>query len=104
METRKFPFRDACSKSIYLNESIKIPLGFTAVYLPETKDCTGNAASYTGGYSVNGNQITLKEHIVLNKRIYEPDDWDNFRKVVFSQKKLAREKIILKKTGTEKNK
>src|SRR6056297_1944803 len=94
---RKYDFRDRCSRLVELSETIKLPEFEKAVYVPKADKIEGSAASFNGGYEVKDNQLILNEKIVFEKRKYKKEEWDNFRNVVAAQKKLANEKIILKK-------
>ena len=97
VESRKYPFRDRCTRKVTLSETIKLPAYATVVYLPETKQNDAPAASFTGGYTLNGSQLDLKEVITLKKRIYDPEDWPAFKTAVTNQKTFAEQKIILGK-------
>ncbi len=95
MEDRDYPFRDGCSRLVQLEESIELPGEYTAAYLPETEAADGSAASFEGGYTIDGNKLILKEEISIKKRLFEANEWDNYRSAVNQQKKLANEKVIL---------
>ena len=97
-EDRDHPFRDRCSRLVELNETIKLPGKVTAIYLPEEEGFSDVPASFEGGYvlSKSGNSITVNEKVVLNKRIYETEDWKAFRRAVAAQQKFSKEPVILK--------
>ncbi|MCK5076664.1 MAG: transglutaminase domain-containing protein, partial [Calditrichia bacterium] len=97
LEERKYPFRTRCSKLIELNEEIKLPQYKNAVYLPEVENISGDGADFKGGYTLKGRTLKLHEKMVLKKRIYQPEDWNSYRKSVLAQDKLSKEKVILKK-------
>jgi hypothetical protein len=94
---RQYGFRDRCSRLVELNETITLPSIEKAVYLPTADKIEGSAASFEGGYQLEGNKLHLNEKIVFEKRKYEAGEWENFRNVVKAQKTLANEKVILKK-------
>lgn len=97
IETRKFGFRDRCSRMVGLEESITFPEGFKPA-LPEVNTTTnGEISNYQGGYDTKGNTIALTQHITLKKRVYEPRDWAEVRAAVKAQKKMAESPIVLKK-------
>lgn len=94
-EEKKYPFRDRCSRLVELNETITLPAIKTAIYLPEENDIDGTAASFSGNYKIENNQLLLSEKIVIKKRLFEPEEWTNYRSVVKAQQKFADEKVIL---------
>jgi len=97
LEIRTYGFRDRCSRLVELEETINIPAGFKAI-LPDTNtSAKGESASYDGGYSIKGNTVILKQNIVLNKRIYNSEDWPEVRATVKAQKKMAEIPVVLKK-------
>ena len=95
LEEREYPFRDRCSRLVEQNETITLPTFKEAVYLTSQENIDGSAAAFSGKYSVENNQIKLSETITIKKRIFEPDEWPNYKSVVESQQKFADEKIIL---------
>jgi hypothetical protein len=97
LKRRKYAFRDRCSRLVEIEETIKLPEYKEKVYIPQVKDIDGSSATYSGGYKLENNTLTLNQHIKFNKRKYKADEWENFRNVVKSHKTLANEKIILKK-------
>jgi hypothetical protein len=97
LEERKFDFRDRCSRLVEIEETITIPDGFTPA-LPDTiTTSTGCSAYYSGGYQTEGNTITLKQEIILEKRVYDKEDWPEVRAAVQAQKKMGQVPVVLKK-------
>ena len=92
---KKYSFRDRCSRLVELNETINLPTFSNAVYLPKEDDVTGTAASFSGAYVIENNQLKLSEKIIIKKRIFEPTEWENYKSVVEAQQKFANEKVIL---------
>jgi hypothetical protein len=95
LEEREYPFRDRCSRLVEQNETITLPAFNEAVYLTSQEDIDGSAAAFSGKYSVEDNQIKLSETVTIKKRIFEADEWSNYKSVVEAQQKFADEKIIL---------
>ncbi len=97
-EEREYPFRDRCSRLVELHESIKLPAKVTAVYLPEEAAFEESPAAFEGGYelSKSGTSLMVQEKVILNKRIYEKEDWGAFRRAVTAQQKFSKEPVILK--------
>lgn len=94
-EEKKYMFRDRCSRLVELEETVTVPPFAEVVYLPEEDNKDGSAATFEGGYEVDNNHIKLYEKIVIKKRLFEPEEWDNYKSVVEAQNKFANEKIIL---------
>ncbi|MDY6801385.1 MAG: DUF3857 and transglutaminase domain-containing protein [Bacteroidota bacterium] len=95
LEEREYPFRDRCSRLVELTEVVTLPPFDAAIYLTKQEDINGSAASYSGKYDIEENQIKLSETIKIKKRIFEADEWPNYKSVVEAQHKFANEKIIL---------
>jgi transglutaminase-like putative cysteine protease len=95
-ESREYQFRDRCSRSVYLDETVELPENASVAYLPSSPASSGTGASFKGGYSLEGSQLKLTENLVFKKRIYDPEDWGSFREAVMAQDKLASEPVILK--------
>lgn len=95
LDERKYGFRDRCSRMVTLEENIKIPEGYT----PKTKEWSESfgdqTAAFEGDIIFKNNTLTLKERITLGKRVYKPEDWPMFKKVVQQQKDFADRKIVL---------
>jgi len=99
VDTRNYPFRDACTKSILIVDNIQLPNGYKYNKEPMIDTFNNSATSFSYVWVVgNENTFILNEKVVLKKRIYDPGDWVNFRRAVFAQKRYAKEKIILVKS------
>ena len=96
LEERKYPFRDACSQKIEIEDVTKIPTGYEIAWIPELQQVKGSGASFDAEYKLNNGKFILNERADFNKRIYEPEDWDSFREAVKMQKKIADNPVILK--------
>lgn len=94
-EEKTYPFKDGCSRLVELNETITLPAFSEASYIPEENDIDGSAASFSGNYKIENNQILLSEKIIIKKRLFESNEWTNYRSVVKAQQKFANEKVIL---------
>jgi transglutaminase-like putative cysteine protease len=98
-ESRTYPFRDRCSRQVYLTESIALPAKYQIIYRPETEKFSDETASYEGSYemSLEGNILRMSQLANYNKRIYEAQEWPTFRKATLAQVKFIDEPVILKK-------
>jgi hypothetical protein len=95
LKERKYAFRDRCSRLVEISETIELPQGLTAVRIPEKVSREGKAASFTGGYALQGNQLAFSAKAVYGKRIYEAADWPEFRSAVEGQNRFAEQGVIL---------
>ncbi|MCB2220442.1 MAG: DUF3857 and transglutaminase domain-containing protein [Bacteroidetes bacterium] len=98
VKERKYQFRDRCSRSVQLSETVTLPFNVEIAYLPATELMSGSGASFKGAFYVEGNQLTVTENMKFKKRIYDPEDWGSFKSAVISQNKIAEEPVILKIT------
>lgn len=94
IKDRKYPFRDRCSQLVELKEVIILPAVKKMILMPDEKNKPGKVCSFSGGYQLNGNILTLNEKIVLGKRIYDAADWPEFRDVVSAQNSYAEQPVI----------
>ncbi len=95
LETRKFPFTDRCSRLVEIEDKVKLPTYTQLMPFPVYEKVAGTGADFEGAYSVEGKVITIKMKSAFKKRVYEPTDWDSFRKAVLAIKKMRTDKIIL---------
>ncbi len=96
LEERKYPFRDRCSRSVHIEDKTTIPDGFTIAWKPETENFDGAAVSFEGSINQDNTTLVLKEKLLFNKRIYQPEDWPDYKKAVEMQKKIIDNPVILK--------
>ena len=96
LKERKYPFRDRCSRSVDIEDKTTIPEGFTIGWKPETENFDGAAASFEGSINQDNTTLVLKEKLLFNKRIYQPEDWLDYKKAVEMQKKIIDNPVILK--------
>ena len=94
MKERKYPFRDRCSRLVDLSETIQLPENSKSIYLPEWKKTSVDICYFAGGYDFSGRVLSLKEKIVLGKRIYDAKDWPEFRDVVSDQNSFAEHPVV----------
>lgn len=96
-ETKKFGFRDRCSRLVEINEVVELPKYSEALPLPSADKVSSEYVSFDGGYQLDGKKLTFTETISLGKRVYETEDWPTYRQAVINQNHFADQKIILKK-------
>jgi hypothetical protein len=91
---RKYAFRDRCSRQVELTETIELPSIKSVLSMPPSKKLSGDACSYDGSYSLSGNTLTMKQTVILGKRIYDAADWPQFREAVSNQNAFAEKPVI----------
>ena len=96
LEERKFPFRDRTSHSVEMNEKITLPGIKEIVYSPQAQSGNGSGAQYNGMVKRENNVLTFAFNASFPKRIYQPEDWDSYKKAVAYQNSLASDPLIVK--------
>ncbi|MCB0805523.1 MAG: hypothetical protein KDC05_06960, partial [Bacteroidales bacterium] len=96
VKDRKYQFRDRCSREVELSETVTLPFNVLAKHLPPAEMFGSEAASFKGMVMADGSTLTVSENITLEKRIYDPDEWEPVKRAVVAQKKFSDEPVILK--------
>lgn len=97
LETRKYGFRQRCSRLVEIEESIVVPDGMRAQRLPESASVKGEAASFLGSVALEGNTLRLRATHRMEKRVYDAADWPDFRAALLARTALADSPVILTK-------
>jgi hypothetical protein len=95
---RKFPFRDACSKKIYIEDRIEYPDKFQLLLPSDAKNVSAldnEAAKHKVDFKVFENGLQISTEIELSKRIYEADDWEAVRAALLAQKQVSEKTFFL---------
>jgi len=95
LDERKYSFRDRCSRHVEIASVITLPETEKIVRIPKAVLETGDAASIEAGYTLEGNRLHFAEEITLCKRIYEPEEWPQYKTVVENQNRFAEEPVII---------
>ena len=95
LKERRYGFRDQCSRLVKIKETLTLPVCDKIIYQPEVKNIDGTAASFSGNYTLENNTLSLSENIRIKKRLFEADEWENYKAAVEAQKKFASEKVII---------
>ena len=97
IKERKYPFRESCSRLVEIEETLKLSSPLEIAYQADPAEVKGSSASWSKSLSLEGNILKISQTARFNKRIYQPEDWANYRAAVLAQNKVALEPIILKK-------
>ena len=96
-EEKRYGFRQRSSRLVEIEETITLPAAMKAVLLPEKAHLKGNAASFDGGVSLTGNTLRFSATHRMEKRVYEAEDWPEFRAALRARARLADSPVILSK-------
>jgi len=94
---RKYGFRTRCSKLVQLEETIKLPKYKSKKAIPEFSNISGKWDGFSAKYSIDANKLTLKAEHKIGKRIYEKEDWQEFKAALAERLKFMNSTIILDK-------
>ncbi len=97
MTERMYGFRTRCSKLVKVEESIDLPYFVQILNIPTFNKIEGSSANFSGEYSLVGNRLILKATHTMEKRIYEANDWSEFRSALLERINLINSPIILAK-------
>ena len=95
IKERKFPFRDRCSRTVEIDESLTLPAFTKILRLPEPIVSKGVSASFRGEYQLSENKLIFSEKAILGKRIYEAKDWPEFKTVIEAQNTFSEQPVII---------
>lgn len=96
LEYRKYGFKDACSRLVELDETIRLPKGYTLANAPKEDKLESGAADFEGSLRQDGDQIRMRQKLTLKKRVYEASDWNGYRAAVNTHKGYG-DYLILRK-------
>ena len=97
-QTKSQPFADACSRMVRMSEHIKLPYRYRSIDYPQYQKIdspTGNC-EMSCEFDSEGDALTVKQTITLNKRKYEASEWPTFRKIVENQKQMSVKPLVVK--------
>jgi len=97
IDERIYPFRDRCSRKVEVEETIEIPEGFALLKPDYQINIIGDASSIKASMQTEGKRISISQVALYNKRIYQAEEWSNFKEVVKAQRKFKDSPLILKK-------
>jgi hypothetical protein len=95
LKDRRYNFTDRCSRLVELKETVKLPAGFRYDKGKTTLHSEGDAVSSDGQLAQQGDNLEFTFTGQYNKRIYEPRDWESFRKAVDNQNFFATNPVVL---------
>ncbi|MDL2309558.1 DUF3857 domain-containing protein [Parabacteroides sp. OttesenSCG-928-B22] len=96
LDKRQYGFKDACSRLVEVDETIRLPKGYQLATDPKQGSLRSGSADFIGFLRQEGNLIRLRSEIALKKRVYEPEDWTGFRQAVEAYKQYGDYVIVSK--------
>lgn len=96
-EERKHAFKDNCSRLMVLDEVLTLPDGYMMVQDPMHYKYESDIASFEGSCSQQGNVLKVDQTLSLEKRVYEAEDWPDFRSAVNGYRTFADTTFVFEK-------
>ncbi len=96
LENRKYPFRDRTSHTVEITEKITLPDIKEIVYMPDPESGDGSGAQFHGFIKRENDTLKFALNASYPKRIYQPEDWDSFKKAVAYQNGLTTDPVIVR--------
>ncbi|WP_080903704.1 DUF3857 domain-containing protein [Parabacteroides sp. Marseille-P3160] len=95
-ETRRYGFKDRCSRLVVLDESIQLPAGYRLLNKEKEENQKSSIADFSGHICQTKDKIELHQTLALKKRVYAAEDWPCFRDAVNAYKSFG-EYLVVKK-------
>lgn len=96
LEKRAYAFRDRCSRKVNIKEEIELPKSTKAEIIAEDAESSGEVVSFKGSIAIQNEKLTIKQHASYDKRVYQPEEWPQFRAAVQNQREISQSPVILK--------
>lgn len=78
---------------------IKIPSGYKIVRQPDNKDFSNTTGSYKSSYKQGKEYILVKRYLVINRDVYNPEEYPAFQDLIYKPINDARSVMVLEKTS-----
>ncbi|MEA1986265.1 MAG: DUF3857 and transglutaminase domain-containing protein [Candidatus Marinimicrobia bacterium] len=98
-DEKKYGFKYSCSRLVNFHETITLPKSFAPKVIPEYDTIDSTATKFNANYETKKDTLFFDMNLVFEKRVYESDEWTAFKNSVEKVKELAKDKIVLEKTG-----
>jgi len=96
-EERDYGFRIRCSKLVEIEETVTLPGYDEAEDIPVFETVDGKSASFDAAYSIDNRTLKFQLTHRMEKRLYEKEDWPDFRSALKERKNAMNTPIILSK-------
>ena len=81
-KSRKYGFKDGCSRLVELTETITAPRGWELKSGTIEGEATGKAASCSMSITAEGSSAIIRNTLTMGKRVYEAEDWAEVREAL----------------------
>jgi hypothetical protein len=96
-DSKVYPFRDRCSRVVEIDEFIDLPEGYSLATANLSKKLVGDVASYQLQISESNSNIHFRQKASYSKRIYQANEWPNFREIVKAENTFINTPLVFKK-------
>lgn len=97
IKERKYAFKDGCSRYVEMRETMTLPAGYKMVQDEKKFTADGNTVKASGSLAQKGNKLCAERKISLGKRVYEAEEWTEFRTAVNAYKAIANNLLVFEK-------
>lgn len=94
---RQYGFKTRCSKLVDITETITLPKYSKTLNVPVFNKKDGKFSSFESVYSTSGNVMTFHSVHSMGKRIWEAQDWPEFKAALTERFKTTDAPVILAK-------
>jgi uncharacterized protein DUF3857/transglutaminase superfamily protein len=94
---RKYGFRIRCSKLVEIDEKITLPSGMKPSQKPQFSPVDSKWSKFNGQYAATGNTLTFSLKHEMGKRIFESEDWPEFRAALISRMQTTKTPVVLER-------
>ena len=91
----KYAFRDRCTRTVEINESIKLPETGKVIRTAGPVSTGGSAATFSAGSTLTNGSLIFAGKAAYNKRVYEAGDWPEFKDAVDAQNRFAEQPVVI---------
>lgn len=91
---REYGFKDACSMQVILDEAVTIPAGYVMKNDVRNDSFSSIPAEFTGSLAQDSGKLIMHQELNLNKRVYEKEDWSDFKMALELHKSYAKDIVI----------
>lgn len=96
LDEREYGFKDGCSMQLILDETITIPQGYVLKSDAKNDNFKSKPSEFCGTLSQDKEKIVIHQLLNLNKRVYQKEEWSDFKKALTLHYDYAKEIVIEK--------
>lgn len=97
-ETKQYGFKVRCSQRVVLDETLSLPKGFRLETPDRSEEMKGGQVISFSGYRITqGQTVRIHQDIKVGKRVFEADEWPEFRNAIMAHNDFAAQQLVLVK-------